>query len=76
MLRRFLPLTSLAFFTTFTPRADAASAWLSGGATAPIEQRVAIAVAPERVTLWTSLRLNSQPGAIGVVVPVPPGAAD
>jgi hypothetical protein len=75
MFRRFVPLTSLALFSTFTSRADAAGAWLSGGATAPIEQRVAIAVASERVTLWTSLRLNDKPGAIGVVVPVPPGAS-
>ncbi len=75
MLRRFLPLTSLALLSSFAPRADAAGAFLSGGSTAPIEQRVAIAVAPERVTLWTSLRLNTSAGAFGVVVPVPPGAS-
>jgi hypothetical protein len=75
MLRRFLPLTSLAVLSTFTPRADAAGAFLSGGATAPMEQRVAIAVAPERVTLWTSARLDPDAGPFGVVVPVPPGAS-
>ncbi|MDC3953495.1 DUF2330 domain-containing protein [Polyangium jinanense] len=74
---RLLPLTSLAAITTLamTQPADAAGAWLPSGEATPIEQRVAVAVGPTRVALWTSLRASADSGPFGIIVPVAPGAA-
>ena len=36
---------------------------------------MAIAVGPDRTTIWTSLRLTAPAGTIGVVIPAPPGAS-
>ncbi|HSN99820.1 MAG TPA: hypothetical protein VLS89_16100, partial [Candidatus Nanopelagicales bacterium] len=50
---------------------------LSSGEAAPLEQRVALAVGPDRTTLWTSVRVSSSGpgGALGIVAPAAPGAA-
>lgn len=55
--------------------AHAAGAWMSSEAITPAEQRVAIAVGPQRVTLWTSLRFTASGGRVAIVVPAPPGSA-
>jgi hypothetical protein len=55
--------------------AHAASAWISGADLTPVEQRVAIALGPDRTTEWTSLRFVAPPGPVAFVVPVAPGAA-
>ncbi|HMY16005.1 MAG TPA: DUF2330 domain-containing protein, partial [Polyangium sp.] len=78
MLRRFqwpssvaLVLTSLAA----APDAQATTAIFPSGSAVPIEQRIAVAVSPSRTTVWTNLRLDSAAKPVGLVVPVPPGAA-
>jgi hypothetical protein len=48
---------------------------LSSAGHAPIEQRVSLAIGPDRTTLWTSIRLDASAGDIGVIVPAVPGAA-
>lgn len=58
-----------------TERAEAGGALLPGVKLHAIEQRIAVAVAPNRTTLWTSLRFEADAGPVGVVIPVPPGAA-
>lgn len=76
MPRRSLVATLAAGLLSFTgARAEAAGAWLSSDAIAPAEQRVAVAVGPQRVTLWTSLRFTATGGRVAIVVPAPPGSA-
>jgi len=41
----------------------------------PVEQRVAVAVGPDRTTMWTSLRFDASAGKVGIVVPAPPGSS-
>ncbi|MFO0555523.1 MAG: hypothetical protein U0271_44510 [Polyangiaceae bacterium] len=41
----------------------------------PVEQRVALAVAPDRSVLFTELTVRTNPGPLGIVLPVPPGAS-
>lgn len=48
---------------------------LPGAKVHAVEQRVAIALGPERTTVWTSLRFEGESGPVGIVIPVPPGAA-
>ncbi|MBK9262865.1 MAG: DUF2330 domain-containing protein [Polyangiaceae bacterium] len=55
--------------------ANAATAWLPTGKTTPTEQRVAVAVGQTRTTIWTSLRLDAASGPVGLLIPVPAGAA-
>jgi hypothetical protein len=76
MLRRSLAAASIAAAIASTgTRAEAAGAWASSAATTPLEQRVAMAVGPQRVTLWTSLRFESPGGPLVIIVPAPPGAS-
>jgi hypothetical protein len=70
----FVASLSAALVLGASARADAFG-WLSSGALTPIEQRIALSVGPGRTTTWTSLRLESGAGAIGVVVPAPSGAS-
>lgn len=58
-----------------TGRAEPCNLWLGGTAVVPIEQRIAVAVGPTRTTLWTSLRLSAEAGAVGLVLPIPEGAS-
>ncbi|MFO0754867.1 MAG: DUF2330 domain-containing protein [Byssovorax sp.] len=56
--------------------AAASGAWIAGAPMAPVEQRVAVAVGPERTTIWTSLRLSqTSAGAVAIVTPAPAGAS-
>jgi hypothetical protein len=48
---------------------------LSSHGHTPLEQRVVLAVGPQRTTLWSQLRLRAEPGLVAVVVPAAPGAA-
>jgi hypothetical protein len=41
----------------------------------PLEQRVVVAVGPERTTSWAQLRARTEPGTLAIVVPASPGAA-
>ena len=77
VLRRPLLLTILGSLAlaTVSDRALAGGGWLKSGDQHLLEQRVAIAVGPERTTVWTSLRFDGTAGPVGVVVPVPPNAA-
>ncbi len=52
-----------------------ASASLSSAGHVPIEQRIAIAVGPERTTLWSQLSLSGPAGQIALVVPAPDGSS-
>src|SRR6185369_7998779 len=52
-----------------------AGAWLSAASLTPVEQRIAVAVGPQRTTVWTSLRFEAAGGPMGIIVPAPPGAA-
>jgi hypothetical protein len=56
-------------------RADAGGAALTSAPLHAIEQRIAVALGPERTTVWTSLRFEADAGPVGVVIPVPPGAS-
>ncbi|HSN96978.1 MAG TPA: DUF2330 domain-containing protein, partial [Candidatus Nanopelagicales bacterium] len=60
---------------TLSGHAAAGGAWLPGSAQTAVEHRVAVALGPERTTLWTSVRFEGGAGPVGVVVPVPPLAA-
>jgi hypothetical protein len=40
----------------------------------PIEQRVALALGPQRTVLWTQLRVDALPGALAIVAPASEGA--
>lgn len=53
----------------------AAQGSLSTGDHVPIEQRVALAIGPDRTTLWTQLLVRTKPGPLAVVVPAAPGAS-
>jgi len=55
-------------------RADGAGAWVAGASMKPAEQRIAVSVGPSRTTVWTSLRFESNPGPVGIVIPVSDGA--
>ncbi len=48
---------------------------LSSGGEAPLEQRVALAVGPDRTTLWTSVRVDAPGGAVAIIAPALPGAS-
>lgn len=52
-----------------------ASASLSAAGHVPVEQRIAIAVGPERTTLWSQLALSGSAGQIAFVVPAPDGSS-
>lgn len=60
---------------TFTSPVIAATAWLASSELTPVEQRIAVALGPERTTVWTSMRFVAPPGPVGFVVPVPSGAS-
>lgn len=53
----------------------AAQGSLSPGDHVPIEQRVALAVGPQRTTSWSQLLVRTKPGPLAMVVPAAPGAA-
>ena len=72
--RSFAALAASSLVLGSAGRAQA-SGWLSSGAFAPIEQRIALAVGPTRSTVWTSLRFDAASGPVGVIVPAPPGAS-
>ncbi len=55
--------------------ADAAGAWLASADLEPVEQRLAVALAPGRTTVWTSLRFVAPAGPVAFVLPVPAGAS-
>ena len=78
MLRRRLPLCTAAIVLTALAclsDARATTAVLPSGTAIPLDQRVAVAVSPSRTTVWTNLRLDTAGTSVGLVVPVPPGAA-
>lgn len=58
-----------------TQRAEAGGAVLPSAKLHAVEQRIAVALAPDRTTLWTSLRFEADAGPVGILLPVPPGAA-
>ena len=58
-----------------TGRAEAGGAVLPGAKLHAVEQRIAVALGPDRTTVWTSLRFKSDAGPVGVILPVPAGAA-
>lgn len=79
-MRRRASAASLGLFVAIslglcTERAEAGGAVLPGSKVHAVEQRIAVAVAPNRTTVWTSLRFEADAGPVGVVIPVPPGAA-
>jgi hypothetical protein len=41
----------------------------------PLELRVALSLGPDRTSLWTQLRVDSEAGQLAVVIPAAPGAA-
>jgi hypothetical protein len=55
--------------------AHAFGGWMAKTPFEPIEQRVAVAVTPQRTTMWTSLRFLADAGPVAVVLPLPPGAS-
>ncbi|WP_197041180.1 DUF2330 domain-containing protein [Chondromyces apiculatus] len=77
VLRRRLALLALSSlpFVALPGAARAGGALLPSDDQTPVEQRVAVAMGPERTTVWTSLRFDGSAGSVGVVVPVPPLAA-
>lgn len=78
MLRRSLWLSSVALaLTSLTSlsAAQAAPVILPSSSATPLEQRIAVAVSPSRTTVWTNLRLDSAANSVGLLVPVPSGAA-
>src|SRR5262249_38504169 len=76
MLRHPLLATSLAcLLVSLSGHAHAAGAWIPSASFEPVEQRVAIAIGPQRTTLWTTLRFQASAGPVGIVVPAPPGAS-
>lgn len=76
MLRRTITATTLGLLiVTSATHADAGGALLSGAPLSALEQRIAVAIGPTRTTLWTSVRIEGDVGPVGVVIPVPPGAA-
>lgn len=48
---------------------------MPSGGVSPMEQRLVVAVGPDRVTTWSSLRFDASMGPVGVVVPVAAGAS-
>jgi hypothetical protein len=58
-----------------TERAEAGGAVLPGSKLHVVEQRIAVALAPDRTTVWTSFRFEGDAGPVGVVIPVPSGAS-
>ncbi len=70
----FASVFALALFA-HARSADAAGAFVGAASVHPLEQRVAIALAPQRTTLWTSLRFDADAGTVALLVPVPSGAA-
>jgi Uncharacterized protein conserved in bacteria (DUF2330) len=82
MLRRRLPLLPLFIIGSFAlaslvslASSHATTAILPSGTALPLEQRVAVAVSPKQTTIWTNLRVDTAAGPVGLIVPVPPGAA-
>ncbi len=78
--RRLLPFAGVLALTTSVSlhqvhEAHATTAILPSDAAAPLDQRIAIAISPSRTTIWTNLRLDTGASPVGLVVPVPPGAA-
>lgn len=73
--RRLAAAVLGSVFLTQAPGEPRAEGWLGSAALTPIEARIAVAAGPDRTTTWTSLRLEAAPGAVGMVVPVPPGAS-
>ena len=73
--RAFAGASLAVLVATLSGHARAAGAWISSGSLEPIEQRVAVAVGPDRTTLWTSLRFDAAAGAVGIIVPAPPGSS-
>jgi len=78
MLRRRL-LASASSFTLVSLgalcSAHATTAILPSGTALPVEQRVAVAVSSKQTTIWTNLRLDTAASPVGLIIPVPPGAA-
>jgi hypothetical protein len=78
MLRHRL-IASASSFTLVSLAAlsssKATTAILPSGTALPIEQRVAVAVSSKQTTIWTNLRLDTAANPVGLIVPVPPGAA-
>lgn len=69
-------LAALLALSSGTLASDAAAQSLLGAAdTAPLEQRMALAVGPTRTTLWANLRFSATPGEVAFVVPLPAGAS-
>lgn len=78
MLRsRLLTFVGALALTTLgsIDRAHATTAILPSGAALPLDQRVAVAVSTSQTTIWTNLRLDTATGPVGLLMPVPPGAA-
>jgi hypothetical protein len=74
--RRAILAAGAALAALSTPcEARASGAWLASADLTPVEQRVAVAIAKDRTTTWTSLRFVAPKGPVGFVVPVPAGAS-
>jgi hypothetical protein len=69
----WLATAPLAALVASASPASAAGGWVASSSLTPIEQRVAVAVGPDRTTVWTSLSLEAPAGPIGLVLPVPDG---
>jgi hypothetical protein len=69
------PLALLALVASITSDARAQEVWLPSTGVSPLEQRVVVAVGPDRVTTWSSLRFDAAAGPVGMVVPVASGAS-
>ena len=70
----FASALALATFAYGLP-ANASGAFIAAANIHPLEQRVAVALGPQRTTLWTSLRFESEAGPVALIVPVPSGSA-
>src|SRR5690349_18695684 len=75
--RRLLPFLGALALTSLgsLDLAHATTAILPNGAALPLDQRVAVAVSASRTTIWTNLRLDTAAAPVGLLIPVPPGAA-
>ena len=73
--RAFAGASLAALVASLSGHARASGAWIASGYLEPVEQRVAVAVGPDRTTLWTSLRFDAAAGNVGIIVPAPPGSS-
>jgi hypothetical protein len=73
MMRRSAASAIALAITAGTTDASAVGS-ISGPGHEPIEQRVALALGPQRTVLWTQLRVDALPGALAIVAPASEGA--